>query len=79
MDNKYQEEMSSEISDLRREREIFTEEILSGKNTFANELNDTLGEQIKKELEKKPKEVKPIPEKKSKIKRFFDKLSQICQ
>lgn len=75
--NAYRKAMSAELNDLRREREILAEEVLSGRNKFAEDIKDVLGEQIAKELAKKPKEEKPVIKKPSKIKVFFEKLTSI--
>ena len=67
-----------ELNDLRREREILTNELLADKNNFAQQMRDVLGEQIKNELAKKEK---PAPVKKEKkpcwFKRFLDGLSKV--
>ena len=67
-----------ELNDLRREREILTNELLADKNNFAQQMRDVLGEQIKNELAKKEK---PEPVKKEKktgwFKRFLDGLSKV--
>ena len=75
--NAYMNAMSSELNDLRREREILVEEVLSGRNKFAEDIKDVLGEQIARELAKKPKEEKVAVKKPSKIKTFFEKLTSI--
>lgn len=69
----------AEVDDYRREREILAEETISGKNTFATEMRDVLGEQIKAELAKKKTEVPEKIEKPKGIHKFLDKLSQICR
>ena len=71
----YTDTVSDEIRDLRREREILTDEILDGKNKFANEVRDILGEDIRKVLV--PKE-KPVEKKKSRFKLFLDKLARLA-
>lgn len=67
-----------ELNDLRREREILTNELLEDKNNFAQQIRDVLGEQIKNELAKKEE---PAPVKKEKktgwFKRFLDGLSKV--
>ena len=70
--------LNSAINDLRREREIFVNESLKEKQSFANEIKDTLGEQILEQLTKKEKIVEPNIKKKSKFEMFLDKLAVLC-
>jgi len=68
------------IKDYNREQEILAQEAIDGKNTFANNIKDVLGEQIRTELAKKPKIAENVIEKKeNKLKKFLDKLSSVCQ
>lgn len=78
IENNREAMIGAELSDLRRERELLTEELLNDKNNFANSLKDTLGEQLKKELMKKEAPA-PIEEKKkvSKFRRFLDNITKI--
>lgn len=67
------------LQDLKREREILTNELLSAKDSFANDMKDVLGEQIKKELSKSKKivEEKPVvKEKKGIFTKILDALSK---
>ena len=78
--SRYEKEIGAELNDLRREREILAEELLSGKNAFANQVKDVLGEQIMEVLKEQPKPVKqPGPKKPSKFKTFIEKLISVIQ
>lgn len=78
--SRYEQAVSAELNDLRREREILAEELLSGKNAFASQVKDVLGEQIMEVLKEQPKPVKqPEPKKHSKFKTFIEKLISVIQ
>lgn len=71
--------MRDSLRDYQREREILAQESIDNKNAFADNIKDTLGEQIKTELAKKYKPEKKLEEKSSGIKKFLDKLSKVCR
>ncbi len=77
--NEIEVPISNELMDLKREREIFAQESIEGKNVFAENVKDVLGEQIRKELKKKAKHTPKEAKKKNKIQNFLDKLTNICQ
>lgn len=78
--SRYEQAVSAELNDLRREREILAEELLSGKNAFASQVKDVLGEQIMEVLKEQPKPVKqPETKKPSKFKTFIEKLISVIQ
>lgn len=72
--------MPKTMSDLERENEILSQELLDSRYMFAENLKSGLGEQIKatlaeqKETEKRKKKNKP-----SKFKLFLKRLADICQ
>lgn len=78
--SRYEQAVSAELNDLRREREILAEELLSGKNAFASQVKDVLGEQIMEALKDSPSPIKqPAPKKPSKFKTFIEKLISVIQ
>ena len=79
--NNYANALNSELNDLRREREILAEEVLSEKNCFASNVKDVLGEQLIRELSNTKIEPTVIKKEKapSKIKRIFESLFKILQ
>lgn len=72
--------MSATMNDLQREREILNEELAESRFAFAESLKTGLGEDIKKELNKKSEERKTIKAKKpSFFKNFLTKIANICK
>jgi hypothetical protein len=72
--------MPATMNDLQREREILNEELAESRFAFAESLKAGLGDDIKKELNKKSEERKAVKAKKpSFLNKFLKKLADICK
>jgi len=70
--------ISKEIDDYRREREVLMDELSQDKDSFANQIKDELGEEIKRELIKKDDKVVADKPQKKRI-NIFKRLMEICR
>ena len=70
--------ISKEIDDYRREREVLMDELSHDKDSFANQIKDELGEEIKRELIKKDDKVVANKSQKKRI-NIFKRLMEICR
>lgn len=68
----------SELEISNSERKSSEERIDREKNVFAETLKNSIGEEMKAVLLEK-KDIDARPQKKSKIKEFFERLARICQ
>ena len=72
--------MPATMSDLQREREILNEELAESRFAFAESLKTGLGDDIKKELNKKSEARKAVKAKKpSFFNRFLKRLANVCK
>lgn len=68
----------SELEISNSERKSSEERIDREKNVFAETLKNSIGEEMKAVLLEK-KDIDARPQKKSKIKEFFERLARTCQ
>lgn len=71
--------INDEFNDWKRERNVLMQEMFSSKSTFAEDMKDSLGEEIREALIKKIVAKEVEEKKENKFKNFLDKLSLLCR
>lgn len=74
--NDFEKKIADELQELKGEREADIAAIESAKASFAEELKNTLGDDMRDVLSAEPQETE---EKKGAVSKFFEKLARVCR